>query len=193
MSITDQKAALRKGLIGARPASRQRAAQYDFMAQTLRQKLPADAFQMTAYLPIRRELDPLPLIEPFAAFPLLCRAHPRARPAGLPALVAGEPLDEGLVQDAGTAETAPKLAAKPWSCCCLWSALTKAYFGLGMAVDFMTEPSTVPPARAQRASPSAWPMTASASPQRCPWSRRTKAACRHYTPTSGLRRRYHRT
>ena len=97
VSITDQKAALRKGLIGARPAEPPTAAQYDHMAQALRQKLPADAFQMTAYLPIRRELDPLPLINRLSAFPVALPRTPSAPgPLDFRLWSVGEPLDEGL-------------------------------------------------------------------------------------------------
>ena len=113
VSITDQKAALRKGLIGARPAEQPTAAQYDHMAQALRQKLPADAFQITAYLPIRRELDPLPLINRLSAFPVALPRTPSAPgPLDFRLWSVGEPLDEGLFKTLEPTEAAPKLAAQ---------------------------------------------------------------------------------
>ena len=113
MSITDQKAALRKGLIGARPPEQPTAAQYDFMAQRLREKLPAGAFQITAYLPIRRELDPLPLIERLCAFPVALPRTPREPgPLDFRLWSRGDTLDEGLFKTLEPCDTAPKLEAQ---------------------------------------------------------------------------------
>ena len=113
MSITDQKAALRKGLIGARPPEQPTAAQYDFMAQRLREKLPAGAFQITAYLPIRRELDPLPLIERLCTFPVALPRTPREPgPLDFRLWSKGDTLDEGLFKTLEPCDTAPKLEAQ---------------------------------------------------------------------------------
>ena len=113
MSIPDQKAALRKDLIKARPDHQPTASQYDFMASAIRERVPKTDFQMTAYLPIRRELDPLPLIERLAAFPVaLPRTPKEPGPLDFRLWAVGEPLDEGLFKTLEPPATAPQLAAQ---------------------------------------------------------------------------------
>lgn len=113
MSIPDQKAALRKDLIKARPADQPTASQYDFMAQAIRRKLPDGAVQLTAYLPIRRELDPIPLIERLSAFPVaLPRTPTEPGPLDFRLWSPGEPLDEGLFKTLEPPVTALELTAQ---------------------------------------------------------------------------------
>ena len=113
MSIPDKKAALRKDLIKARPADQPTAPQYDFMAQAIRQKLPQGAVQLTAYLPIRRELDPTPLIERLSAFPVaLPRTPTEPGPLDFRLWSPGEPLDEGLFKTLEPPVTAMELTAQ---------------------------------------------------------------------------------
>ena len=113
MSIPDQKAALRKDLIKARPDHQPTASQYDFMASAIRERVPKTDFQMTAYLPIRRELDPLPLIERLAAFPVALPRTPKdPGPLDFRLWAEGEPLDEGLFKTLEPPATAPQLTAQ---------------------------------------------------------------------------------
>lgn len=113
MSISDQKAALRKDLIKARPDQQPTAAQYDVMASAIRTRMPEGASQMTAYLPIRRELDPLPLIERLAAFPVgLPRTPGEPGPLDFRLWSPGEPLDEGLFKTLEPPASAPSMAAE---------------------------------------------------------------------------------
>ncbi|MGB1161066.1 MAG: 5-formyltetrahydrofolate cyclo-ligase [Alphaproteobacteria bacterium] len=113
MSIPDQKAALRKDLIKARPDHQPTASQYDFMASAIRERVPKTDFQMTAYLPIRRELDPLPLIERLAAFPVALPRTPKdPGPLDFRLWAVGEPLDEGLFKTLEPPATAPQLMAQ---------------------------------------------------------------------------------
>ena len=113
MSIPDQKAAFRKDLIKARPDQQPTASQYDFMASAIRERVPKTDFQMTAYLPIRRELDPLPLIERLAAFPVALPRTPKdPGPLDFRLWAVGEPLDEGLFKTLEPPATAPQLAAQ---------------------------------------------------------------------------------
>ena len=113
VSISDQKAALRKDLIKARPDQQPTAAQYDFMASAIRAQIPEGASQMIAYLPIRRELDPLPLIERLAAYPVgLPRTPVEPGPLDFRLWSPGEPLDEGLFKTLEPPTSAPMMVAE---------------------------------------------------------------------------------
>lgn len=112
MSIPEQKASLRSALIKSRPDEQPRQAQYDFMARAIAPLLPDDPFQLTAYLPIRRELDPLPLVERLKAFPIaLPRTPSDPGPLDFRLWSPGDALDEGLFQTQEPPETAPRMRA----------------------------------------------------------------------------------
>lgn len=113
MLITEQKAALRKGLIRSRPDNQPSAAQYDSMAQAIAARVPSTDFQLTAYLPIRRELDPLPLVERLAAFPVaLPRTPQEPGPLDFRLWQPGDMLDAGLFNTQEPPESAPVLKAE---------------------------------------------------------------------------------
>ena len=165
---------------------------------------PLDAFQLTAYLPIRRELDPLPLDRTvWRLFPVGSAAHTAARPArwtsgcGLRGDAAGRRASSRRRNRPKTALEACRLK-HAWSCCCRWSALmTKGLFGSGYGGGFLRpHPGLCSGTQGRERRPpsgSAYDSQRVAE-RRCPWSRRTKgSACRHYTPTSGLRRATPRT
>ncbi|CAI8403266.1 MAG: 5-formyltetrahydrofolate cyclo-ligase [Rhodospirillaceae bacterium] len=96
MSVTDQKAALREGLIRARPAVGPSDQAYDFMAEAVRALMPEGGFRLAAYLPIRRELDPLPIAERLGHYPIALPRTPQTPgPLDFRLWSPGQPLDEG--------------------------------------------------------------------------------------------------
>lgn len=112
-SIVEQKAALRKGLIARRPATQPEAATLDAMTARIETLLPrSQPFQLTAYLPIRRELDPLPLAERLSAFPLaLPRTPEQPGPLDFRLWSPGDPLDNGLFNTREPPVSAPEVIA----------------------------------------------------------------------------------
>jgi len=113
VSITDQKASLRKGLIKARPTEPLTPVEYDFMAQAIGALRADNDAQITAYLPIRRELDPLPLIERLGAFPVgLPRTPDEPAPLDFRLWSPGEDLDEGLFNTMEPSVTASEMTAQ---------------------------------------------------------------------------------
>ena len=110
LSLTEQKAALRGALITGRPSQQPSARQYDFMAKAIRALLPTPPFQLTAYLPIRRELDPLPIVEQLAAFPVGLPRTPHAPgPLDFRLWSPGDALEEGLFKTQEPPKTALEL------------------------------------------------------------------------------------
>ena len=95
MSVTDQKAALREGLIRARPAVGPIDQAYDFMAEAVRALMPSGGCRLAAYLPIRRELDPLPIAERLDPYPIALPRTPQTPGPLDSAVVPGAALDEG--------------------------------------------------------------------------------------------------
>lgn len=111
MSVTDQKAALREGLIRARPAVGPSDQAYDFMAEAVRALMPAGGCRLAAYLPIRRELDPLPIAERLDPYPIALPRTPQTLgPLDFRLWSPGQPLDEGRFKTREPAVDAPTLA-----------------------------------------------------------------------------------
>ena len=110
MSVTDQKAALREGLIRARPSVGPSDQAYDFMAEAVRALIPAGGCRLAAYLPIRRELDPLPIAERLGNYPIALPRTPQT-PGRLDFRLwsPGQPLDEGRFKTREPAVDAPTL------------------------------------------------------------------------------------
>ena len=111
VSVTDQKAALREGLIQARPAVGPSEQAYDFMAEAVRAMMPAGGCRLAAYLPIRRELDPLPIAERLDHYPIALPRTPQTPgPLDFRLWSPGQPLDEGRFKTREPAADAPPLA-----------------------------------------------------------------------------------
>lgn len=111
VSVTDQKAALREGLIRARPAVGPSEQDYDFMAEAVRAMMPAGGCRLAAYLPIRRELDPLPIAERLDPYPIALPRTPQTPgPLDFRLWSPGQPLDEGRFKTREPAADAPPLA-----------------------------------------------------------------------------------
>ena len=110
MSVTDQKAALREGLIRARPAVGPSDQAYDFMAEAVRALMPSGGCRLAAYLPIRRELDPLPIAERLDPYPIALPRTPQTPgPLDFRLWSPGQPLDEGRFKTREPAVDAPTL------------------------------------------------------------------------------------
>ena len=111
MSVTDQKAALREGLIRARPVVGPSDQAYDFMAEAVRALMPSGGCRLAAYLPIRRELDPLPIAERLGNYPIALPRTPQTPgPLDFRLWSPGQPLDEGRFKTREPAVDAPTLA-----------------------------------------------------------------------------------
>ena len=110
VSVTDQKAALREGLIRARPVVGPSDQAYDFMAEAVRALMPAGGCRLAAYLPIRRELDPLPIAERLGNYPIALPRTPQTPgPLDFRLWSPGQPLDEGRFKTREPAVDAPTL------------------------------------------------------------------------------------
>ena len=110
MSIVEQKAALRKGLIAGRPKEQPDAGTQGSMAEAIKGFLPDGDFQLTAYLPIRRELDPLPLVERLGLFPVaLPRTPTEPGPLDFRLWSPGDALDDGLFNTKEPTTAAPMI------------------------------------------------------------------------------------
>ena len=110
MSVTDQKAALREGLIRARPVVGPSDQAYDFMAEAVRALIPAGGCRLAAYLPIRREPDPLPIAERLDPYPIALPRTPQTPgPLDFRLWSPGQPLDEGRFKTREPAVDAPTL------------------------------------------------------------------------------------
>ncbi|MGB1148952.1 MAG: 5-formyltetrahydrofolate cyclo-ligase, partial [Alphaproteobacteria bacterium] len=110
MSVTDQKAALREGLIRARPVVGPSDQAYDFMAEAVRALMPAGGCRLAAYLPIRRELDPLPIAERLDPYPIALPRTPQTPgPLDFRLWSPGQPLDEGRFKTREPTANAPTL------------------------------------------------------------------------------------
>ena len=104
----DQKAAQRDRLSRERPREGPDAVAYDTMAIAVQAMLPRGPFRLAAYVPIRRELDPLPLVERLGLYPLgLPRTPADPGPLDFRLWSPGEPLDEGRFKTREPVESAP--------------------------------------------------------------------------------------